>query len=176
MISMMKKLNIGSGKTPMKGYVNLDIVKLPNVDVVHDLDKFPWPFKNNTFEAVYCDNVLEHLSSIVKPVEEIWRISQNKAKIIVKVPISPSVWGHVDPTHRQYFTYMTFDYFTPECSLNYYSKARFKILKRKIVFHQYFPFLNWIFNSSAKMQKLYSMFLYFMFPANSLYFELEVLK
>lgn len=171
-----KKLNIGCGKHPMKGYVNLDVVKLPNVDIVHNLDKYPWPFKDNTFEEIYCDNVLEHLSSIIQPVEEIWRISKNGGKVIVKVPIAPSVWANVDPTHKQFFTYITFDYFKPDCSLNYYSKARFRILKRKIEFHQYFPFLSWFFNSSEKMQKFYTMFLYFMFPANSLYFELEVLK
>ena len=41
----MKRLNIGCGKKNKNGYINLDLLKLPNVDVVHDLNQFPWPFK-----------------------------------------------------------------------------------------------------------------------------------
>jgi len=37
------KLNIGCGKDIKEDYVNLDSVKLPEVDVVHNLDKYPWP-------------------------------------------------------------------------------------------------------------------------------------
>jgi ubiquinone/menaquinone biosynthesis C-methylase UbiE len=171
-----KKLNVGCGKDIKEGYVNLDVVKLPNVDVFHNLDKYPWPFKDNTFEEIICDNVLEHLESIIKPVEELCRISKAGGKIIVKVPIFPSVYAGADPTHKQFFTYMTFDYFRPTDALNYYSKARFKILKKTIVFHQYLPFLTSFFNCSAKMQKFYAMFLYSLIPANSLYFELEAVK
>ncbi len=171
-----KKLNIGCGKDIKKGYVNLDSVKLPGVDVVHNLDKYPWPFKDNTFEEFNCDNVLEHLDSIVKPMEEIWRISKNKGKVIINVPIFPSIWAMVDPTHKQFFTYMTFNYFRPEDSLNYYSKARFNIVKRKIIFHKWLFPLTWFFNLSEQMQKFYTIFLSFTIPASSLYFELETIK
>lgn len=170
------KLNIGCGKDIKIGYTNLDSVKLAGVDITHDLEKYPWPFKENTFEEVYCDNVLEHLSSIIKPMEEIWRISKNKAKIIIKVPIFPGIGAAADPTHKQFFTYTTFNYFRPEDGLNYYSKARFKILKRKIIFHQYLKPLTWFVNLSEKMQKIYHTFLGSAFPAYSLYFELESIK
>ncbi|MEK6954514.1 MAG: hypothetical protein AABX01_05875 [Candidatus Micrarchaeota archaeon] len=47
------KLNRGSGITKQKeGWVNLDIVKSEGVDVVHDLNKFPYPFKKSTVEKV----------------------------------------------------------------------------------------------------------------------------
>ena len=107
----MKKLNLGSGKDIKKDYINLDSIRLPGVNVVHNLDKFPWPFEANTFDEIYCDNVLEHLPSIIKTMEEIWRISKNKAKVIVKVPIYPSVWAFTDPTHKSIFTYITFRHF-----------------------------------------------------------------
>src|SRR3989344_2573469 len=172
----MKKLNLGAGKDIKKGYLNLDSVNLSGVEVVHDLEKFPWPFKNGTFDEIYCDNVLEHLPSILKTMEEIWRISKNKCKIIVKVPIYPSIWAFTDPTHKSVFTYITFNYFKPEDGLNYYSKARFNIKKRKIVFSPFLRFLNPIVNLSEKMQKLYYFFFSFIVPANSLYFELEAVK
>jgi len=172
----LTKLNLGCGKDHRKDYVNLDSIKLPGVDIVHNLNKYPWPFKDNTFEEIYCDNVLEHLDSIIKPMEEIHRISKNKARIIIKVPIFPGVGAAADPTHKSFFTYLTFNYFTPEDSLNYYSKARFKIKKRKIIFHEYIKPVTWFFNLSEKMQKFYYFFLSFIIPARSLYVELETIK
>lgn len=172
----MKKLNLGCGKDIKKGYINLDSVKLKGIDVVHNLEKYPWPFKKDEFDEIYCDNVLEHLSDIIKPVEEIWRISKSKAKIIVKVPIYPSIWAYSDPTHKSAYTFITFNYFRPNDSLNYYSKARFLIKKRIINFHKYLKPFEFFFNLSEKMQKFYYFFLSMIIPARQLYFELEVIK
>jgi len=130
----MNKLNIGCGKKQLKGYINLDSTKLKGVDVIHNLNKYPWPFKNNYFDEIYADNVLEHLNSITQPIEEIWRISKAGAKIKIIVPYTPSVWAFCDPTHKQFYTYFTLDYFTKDAKLNYYSNARFKIIKKKINF------------------------------------------
>lgn len=171
-----KKLTIGCGKDVKKGFVNLDIAKLPGVDVVHDLEKYPWPFKDSEFEYVYCDNVLEHLTSIIKPLEEVHRISKNQAKIKVIVPIFPSVWSFCDPTHKSVYTYFTFNYFQPEDSLNYYSKARFKILKRKIVFQKVFRPLELLINSSESFKKIWAHFLSHIIPAQFLDIELETIK
>ena len=60
----MKKLNLGSGEDIKKDYVNLDAVKLKGVDIVYNLNKYPWPLKDNEFDFIYCNNVLEHLDSI----------------------------------------------------------------------------------------------------------------
>lgn len=172
----MKKLNLGCGKLLRKGCVNLDSVKLPGVDVVHNLNKYPWPFKGSTFDEIHCDNVLEHLEDIKKPLEEIWRISKNKGRIIIRVPIFPSIWAFSDPTHKSVYTFVTFNYFTPQDGLNYYSHARFKIIKRRIVFYHLTKFLNPIVNCCESMQKLYSFYFSSIIPANSLYFELECIK
>ena len=172
----MKKLNLGCGKDIKKDYVNLDSVKLPGVDVVHNLDRYPWPFKKNEFEYIYCHHVLEHMDSIIKPMEEIWRISKPGAKVFIEVPNFPSVGSAADPTHKQFYTYLTFNYFRPEDGLNYYSAARFKIVKRKLIFSKMLPLLTWFFNLSEKMQKFHTLFLSSLMPAEVLKAELEVVK
>ncbi len=170
-----KKLNIGCGRDVKIGYVNLDSVKLSGVDFVHNLNEYPWPFKDNSFEEIYCDNILEHLDSIIDPMEEIFRILKNEGRVIIKVPIYPSIWAMADPTHKRFFTYMTFNYFRPEDCFNYYTKARFKIIKRKIVFKYYSP-LTWLINVSELTQKIYYVFFSFLIPAYSLHFELKAVK
>jgi len=44
------KLNLGAGKDIKPDYINLDIVKLPSIDVVHNMEKKFKMFKDNTFE------------------------------------------------------------------------------------------------------------------------------
>lgn len=173
----MKKLNIGCGKESKIGYINLDIADLDGVDIVHNLNKYPWPFKDNEFDEIYCSHVLQQLDDIIKPLEEIYRIAKNKANVIIKVPIFPGILAMSDPMHRQFYTYMTFNYFEPQNKgLDYYSKAKFKILKREIIFHKALRFLNSIVNSSKFIQKFHSVFLSFLIPAIILEIKLQVVK
>src|SRR3989344_3463022 len=66
----IKKLNFGCGPEIMKGYVNMDILKLQGVDVVHNFNKFPYPFKDNEFDEIYTSHVLEHLDDLIKVMTE----------------------------------------------------------------------------------------------------------
>lgn len=170
------KLNLGCGDKIKERWVNLDHVKLEGVDVVHDLNKYPYPFKKDIFDYVLCDNVLEHLNDIVKPLEEIHRITKKGGIIKIIVPLFPSVWSMTDPTHKVFFTYMTFDYFKETSSLKYYSKARFNILKKRIRFHPILRFLNPLINIHERVQKFYYVFLSGIIPAMFLEVELEVVK
>ena len=67
----LKKLNLGCGKDIKKGYINIDQSKLDGVDVVHDLNKYPWPFPKNYFDEVYARDAIEHLKDIFKVMNEI---------------------------------------------------------------------------------------------------------
>lgn len=172
----MAKINIGCGNKQMPGYTNLDSVALPGVDIVHDLDVYPWPLKDNEYDEVYCDNVLEHLSSIIKPFEEMHRICKPGGTVKIIVPLFPSVWSFCDPTHKSIYTYFTFNYFRPEDGLNYYSKARFKILSRKITFNRFLRPLQWILNSSELCKKVWAFYFSHIFQADFITVELEAIK
>ena len=58
--NVLTKLNLGCGNDYMKGWTNLDILDV-KTDVSHNLNKFPWPFKNNTFNEILMKSVLEHV-------------------------------------------------------------------------------------------------------------------
>jgi ubiquinone/menaquinone biosynthesis C-methylase UbiE len=113
---MKKLLVLGAGrKTPpqLSGYQTVTVDIDPNVgaDVVCDLDQTPWPFEDNEFDHVYMDNVLEHLTDVVKTMAEIHRITKQGADITIIVPYFRSKWACVDPTHRHFFTLDTMSYF-----------------------------------------------------------------
>ena len=168
-----KILNLGCGTDIKKGCVNLDIAKLPGVDVVWNIEKTPYPFKDNTFDEIICSHVLEHVSDLIKVMEELWRISKPGAKIIITVPHFSGYYAFVDPTHKRFFTYGTFDYFTGVGLGEYYTQARFKITKKRIEDDKYLRFLNPLVNL---FPRLYTRFLAFTIPMTILKFELRTIK
>jgi predicted SAM-dependent methyltransferase len=80
------KLNLGCGNDIKNGYINLDLIKSKGIDVVHNLNIYPYPFKENSFDEIYSSHIIEHLDNPSKFIEELWRISKNKGKIIIKTP------------------------------------------------------------------------------------------
>jgi len=181
----MKKLNLGCGKDIKQGYVNLDNVKLGGVDVVHNLNKVPYPFKDNTFEEIYCSHILEHLNDIPAVLRELWRISKPGAKIVIKVPHFSSSSAWTDLTHRHPFGWMSLDYMAGNntdwrsvggrLSHEYGSKEKFNI-KRKLIFgrlHRFFG-LGLLFNKFPV--SLYETFYAYNFPARQIEFYLETVK
>ena len=113
----MKKLNLGCGQKYLAGWINADLSDKDiygnkiKVDVKHNLEKFPWPFKDNEFDAILMEHVLEHLNNLEKVMKELKRISKNKAKIKIIVPNFSCNLAYRDPTHVHYFTLESIDYF-----------------------------------------------------------------
>jgi predicted SAM-dependent methyltransferase len=65
----MVKLDIGSGKDALKGYMGVDID--PRADVVADMGDLP--FLDNEVEAIYSSHALEHVSKFrVGPILREW--------------------------------------------------------------------------------------------------------
>ncbi|MCI5059303.1 MAG: class I SAM-dependent methyltransferase, partial [Flavobacteriales bacterium] len=123
-----------------------DIAKLDGVDVIHDLEQFPWPFEDNSFEKIYMKDVLEHLSNTIKTLEEIHRIAKPGCEIFIAVPYWNSWEAITDPTHKKNFNEFTFEFFDPSkwrCQDRpYYSKARFKIKKQGYYIALFQPYLK----------------------------------
>lgn len=175
----MRKLHLGCGTVIKKGYVNVDIAKLPGVDKVIDLDKTPYPFKANEFDEVVAYHVFEHLDNFMGAMEEVHRICKPGAKLYVSVPYfaSPAFWR--DPTHKRPFTLETFSYFVPS---SYYSKAHFKVMKRKLFYFSCKEYMKskWYsvpFDVLINIApSLYERFFVYLLPASELHFVLEVEK
>jgi len=172
---MMKKLNLGCGPDIKKGYVNLDSVKIPGVDVIHNLNKFPYPFKDNEFDEVFASHVLEHVDDLVRVMKELKRICKPKARIKIRGPHFACGLAYRDPTHKRFFSYFTFEYFTDDC---FYGLPKFKILRRGFNFTRWaFPSLNYIFNPLININPtMYERFFCWFLSPSEVFFELEVIK
>jgi len=107
----MKQLNMGCGKKIISNCINLDIKNFKGVDVVHDLDKYPYPFSNDTFDIIHSTHCLEHLTDIERALKETWRILKSGGKFVCTVPYYTSRGAFQDPTHKHFFCEDTITYY-----------------------------------------------------------------
>jgi hypothetical protein len=95
------KLNLGSGPSKMEGFLSVDCIEFPTIDVVTDLTKkFPWD--NNTVEEVHCSHTLEHFEAMerVHFVNELYRVLIPGGKATIITPYWASCRAYGDPTHK----------------------------------------------------------------------------
>ena len=175
----MKILDLGCGNDKYKSkndvIIGIDNARISGVDVIHDLNRIPYPFKNNEFDMIYTSHTLEHLNNLDEVFQELIRITKNRGRIKIRVPHFSCGVSYRDPTHKKLFSYFTFDYFTDEC---FYTKSKFKIVNRKLNFTgQAFTFLNYIFNPIINLSPLfYERFFCWILPCAEVIAELEVRK
>ncbi len=133
-------LNIGCGKTRIPNSIGLDRVNIKDyVDVVHDLDKTPYPFKANTFDEIHMYHVLEHLYEPLRKLEEIHRILKPGGKLYLRAPHFSAQGAFTDLTHIRPFGYTSFDCLQADHYHHFYTSVAYKILKKEIKYFGLYP-------------------------------------
>lgn len=167
----IEKINLGGGNKRINGFKNLDILPLPNVDIVCDLNQ-GIPLPDNSVSEVYAGHFLEHINDTLKIIEEIYRVCSPGAKVEIKSPYFKSIGAFKDPTHVSFFTENTFDYFDQnkiEAGLipDYQTKARFRVKKISYIWSS--RCLRYVPGKKFLMKYLWNI-------ARTICYELEVIK
>ncbi len=176
---MKDKLNIGCGNKTRKGYINLDYnTKAKGIDVTHDLNKIPYPFKDNQFKEVVAENILEHLKDLESVMKEFSRICKNKAVIKIIVPHYNHHMAYTDTDHKRYFTPDTFNKWQPtEVKFSYLHDEEYRIKKIELIPDTYIILGLIITPLRFLPQGILRMLSYFIGNiSREIYFELEVIK
>lgn len=140
------KINLGSGADPKEGYVNVDMVDLPEVDVVHNLIKFPYPFEDNSADNIMAVDVIEHLPTyigedhgVIKFLEECHRILKPGGELYIQTPGWRAEFLWIDPTHVRGFDIQSMDFFDPSThygkTTGFYSECKFKVRAEELENH-----------------------------------------
>lgn len=94
----------------------LDIDPKCKPDIVHDLEVYPWPFEDDSFDEIHAYEVFEHLGhqgdykSFFQLFTELARITKNEGVLIFTCPKLDSIWLWGDPGHRRYIGPETITY------------------------------------------------------------------
>lgn len=142
------RLDIGCGASKNPGFVGIDMLKLPGVDIVHDLEETPWPLPDECVLVATASHVLEHINPhkgvFIQVMDEIWRVLKPGAQFAFVVPHASSPGYQQDPTHCNMINETTMHYFDPDPErtglggqlYGFYQPKPWKIVK------QYFSYMG----------------------------------
>ena len=172
-------LVVGEGSATRPDAITVDMNPRLNPDVIHDLEAFPWPFKDNQFKRIVCHHILEHLQNFTGVMNELHRICQADGTIWIQVPHFSSRQAHA-PGHIFSFNVDAFEPYLEGGNFNWGhnwidTDRRFKRVGRKITFHRAYRqfFLHKLFN---RFPQAYERFWTYIFPAEHLEIELRPIK
>ncbi len=147
-------LEIGSGMKPVSAtgwdhpgdMAHLDFIHLDlysSADVRWDFNRPPYPFKDDSFSAIFARHTLEHvkLGMIVDVMKEVHRIGRPGALVYVRVPYWNSKAFAQDPTHQTRFTEDTFYHFCGMMGTQHYIPKLFDLVE---IEHKFHPKLRFI--------------------------------
>lgn len=96
------KLDLGCGPNKQAGFIGIDKIHFPGVDIVADLTKTPWPLADDSAEEVFSSHFLEHLEARqrVAFVNELYRVLKIGGRATIIVPHWASCRAYGDMTHK----------------------------------------------------------------------------
>jgi len=100
-------LDLGSGNVDLAD-TTVDIDEDAEPDVVHDLDEFPYPFKEDEYDTCWLIHILEHLENPDQALEEAKRIASDR--VIAIIPIGE----RNDPDHERVYMPEDLNKFDPD--------------------------------------------------------------
>lgn len=167
-------LDIGCGSAKTPGAVGLDISADTDADIVHDLDVFPYPIEDNSFDQILMQDVIEHVAEPIRVLEELHRIARPGARIQLRTPHYSSALAYGDPTHKHYFGGIAIRSLA-EPRFAHYTQIRFKVIH--VTFDLWLPFrVLGIAKVANRFQQAYETYFAFRFPTMNIRAEFEVVK
>lgn len=169
-----KVLDIGCGSAKTPGAVGLDVSRDTEADIVHDLDVFPYPIEDESFDQILLQDVLEHVAEPIRVFEELHRIARPGAHVQLRTPHFSSVLAYGDPTHRHYFSTLAIRSLA-EPRFAHYTDVRFRVIH--VTLDLWLPFrIVGLAALANRFPEIYEKYLAFRFPAMNMRAQLEALK
>ncbi|MCK5015646.1 MAG: hypothetical protein KAS32_01125 [Candidatus Peribacteraceae bacterium] len=126
------RLDIGCGGNKQEGFIGMDKKELDGVDIVHNIEHFPWPLLNESCITCVASHFVEHLKPwlMLDFMNEVWRVMNPGGDFAIAVPYAGSRGYWQDPTHINGCNEVTWQYFDPDFLLyNIYKPKPWKIHK-----------------------------------------------
>ena len=113
------RLDVGCGINKQKGFLGLDQVRHPCVDIVHDVQKFPWPVPSQSCMVILMSHLWEHIEPKYRfeVMDELWRIVRHDGQLLISAPYATSFLAFAHPAHYMCPNEATFQFFDPDYPL-----------------------------------------------------------
>ena len=168
-------LDVGCGRKKYPGALGVDVSADTDADIVLDLDEVPYEqLESDAFDQILCQDVIEHVESPLRVMEELHRVARPGARIHLRTPHFSSVLAYGDPTHRHYFSTLAIRALA-EPRFAHYTPVRMRVVDVSLDFWAPFRVLG-IAALANRFQTTYEKYFAFRFPAMNIRAEFEVLK
>ena len=157
----------------------MDRNRASRADVLADLDRFPYPFRDNSFDQLRAVHVIEHLADVIGAVEEFHRMVKPGGSIYIATPHYTDFSSFCDPTHRWHLNSYSFRYFGEDHGgFGYYSSARLREISIRVRLLALWRYLGFelLVNRFRRVRRFWEHYLCFVVRGKAIEFEFEVLK
>jgi SAM-dependent methyltransferase len=105
------RVDLACGIDKKPNFFGVDVYKDKGVDMVWNLERFPWPFPNNSIDEINCDHYIEHTKDLIAFMNERYRVLVPGGIAKIRAPYYNSMRAWQDPTHTREISEATFLYF-----------------------------------------------------------------
>ncbi len=175
----MRILDVGCGVNKQPGAIGLDRNPDSRADVLADLDRYPYPFRDNAFDGLVAIHVIEHVGDVIRAMEEFHRLVRAGGWVRIETPHYTDFSSFCDPTHRWHLNSYSFRYFGEDHGgFGYYSRCRFREISVRVRLLALWRWLGFEFlvNRVPRFRKFWEHYLCFVVRGKVMTFEFEVLK
>ena len=172
-------LDVGCGINKYPGAIGVDRNPRTRADVIADLDQIPFPFRSEAFREVRAIHLIEHVSDVIRSMEEFYRLLAPGGRLVIVTPHYTDFSSFCDPTHRWHLNSFSLRYFGQNHGgYGYYSQARFREIStyvRLLALWRYLGF-ELLVNSSRWFRRFWEFYLCYLIRGKVIEWQLEAVK
>ena len=178
-MAQQRILDVGCGVNKRSGSIGIDRNPRSKADVICDLDHFPYPFADRSFDALQAIHVIEHVADVIRTMEEFCRLVRPGGRITLETPHYTDFSSFCDPTHRWHLNSYSFRYFGENHGgFGYYTGARLrekKVTVRLLALWRYLGF-ELAVNAWPRFRRFWEYYLCYVVRGKVIRFEFEVVE
>ncbi len=174
-----RTLDVGCGIKKYPGSIGVDRNPRTAADVICDLDHFPLPFADNSFDQLRAIHVIEHLADVIGSMEEFHRLVRPGGRVRIETPHYTDFSSFCDPTHRWHLNTFSFRYFGADnAGFGYYSGSQFREISLHVKLLAFWRWLGFEFlvNHFPRYRRFWEHYLCYIVRGKVMEFEFEVIK
>jgi SAM-dependent methyltransferase len=172
-------LDVGCGINKYPGAIGVDRNPRTRADVCADLDHFPFPFRDNSFREVRAIHVIEHVSDVIRTMEEFHRLLEPGGQAVIVTPHYTDYSSFCDPTHRWHLNSFSLRHFGEDHGgFGYYTQVRFHEISthvRLLALWRYLGF-EFLVNASRPFRRFWEFYLCYLVRGKVIEWRLEAVK
>ncbi|MCX6596408.1 MAG: methyltransferase domain-containing protein [Acidobacteria bacterium] len=175
----MEILDVGCGIKKYPGAIGIDRLPGTAADIVHDLDHFPWPLPDSSFDQLRLIHVIEHVGDVIRTMEELHRLGRNGARVVIATPHYTDFSSFCDPTHRWHLNSFSLRYFGADnAGFGYYSAVKFREISVYVKLLALWRYLGFelLVNAFPRFRRFWEFYLCYIVRGKVIEWELEVIK